>query len=96
MRDIDIEEQALCDIEDLTCESLVRLGVEHAARYYDELFRQFDLLAEFPSFAQPVSGSFPDALQFGFGSHIIIFSADSDRITIRRLFHGDMDLLRYL
>jgi toxin ParE1/3/4 len=96
MRNIELENKALEDIEQLTLEGVIQFGIEQAALYYDELFKQFELLAEHPLLGRPVSDSHADLLRFGFGSHIIIFSAEGDTITIRRVLHGRVDLLSHL
>lgn len=87
MRNIEPENKALEDIEHLTLEGVIQSGVEQTVLYYDELFKQFERLAEHPLLGRPVSDSHTDLLRFGFGSHNVIFSADGDTITIRRVLH---------
>lgn len=60
-------------------------------QYADGLRRQFDLLATYPFIGRPVLER-PTFLRFGYGSHIVIYSVEQDRIVIRRVLHASTDV----
>lgn len=96
MRTIYLDPRAETDIEDLTRYTIDHFGLEQAAIYYDELFKQFDLIAEHPKLGHPVKYDHSSLYSFLFGSHVIIYFFDDRTLTIRRVIHGRMDLLRHL
>ena len=96
MRRVHLSSRASDDIVALTRHGIQHFGVEQAALYYDELFKQFELLAEHPNIGRPVGCVERDLKKFGFGAHVIVYEASKNKILIRRILHNRMDLWRHL
>lgn len=60
------------------------------------MFKQFDLLAEYPRLGLMIAHPSRELYRFGYGSHVIIYSIEPESLTIRRILHGRMDVLRHL
>ena len=74
-----------------------RFGFNQAELYQQAMLDQFELLAEHPRLGRPVkSARFPDALKFGFGVHIIIYSALDSGVVINRIFDARSNYSRHL
>jgi plasmid stabilization system protein ParE len=72
-------------------------GFNLAELYQQALLDQFELLAEHPRLGRPVgSAQYPEALKFGVGVHIIIYSALDDGILINRIFDARSNYSRHL
>ena len=96
MKRIELHHLAISDIKALAEYGALWFGVEHAALYHDELLKQFVLLSEHPEIGRRIEPSSLGMHRFAFGSHVIFYSIDDDRIVIRRVLHGHMDSLRHL
>lgn len=88
MGEFTISPKALADLEDIYEYGLDRYGIERADRYQGEMFRSFQLLADFPGIAgQPITVQRQDVFRFPFGSHVIIFTTTRTGIRVARVFH---------
>ena len=74
-----------------------RFGFNQAELYQQALLDQFELLAVHPRLGRPVaSARYPEALKFGFGVHIIIYSALDGGILINPIFDARSNYSRHL
>ncbi|MGI9479303.1 MAG: type II toxin-antitoxin system RelE/ParE family toxin [Hyphomicrobiaceae bacterium] len=97
MSTVRLSPQAISDIEDVFEYGLNQFGLDQAHLYLDEMFKQFDLLAKYPHLGLPLASQrYAQALKFGYGRHIIVYTGDNDGVTIRRVFHGRTNYSRYL
>lgn len=97
MLNLRLEQTADLDIETIFEQGLRQFGLSQAELYHDELYRQFELLGEYPGLGRPIhSVKYPGAQKFGFGSHIIVFSHGDTTLTVHRIFHARSNYTRYL
>ena len=96
MRLIEFHPKSLIDIEDIATHGISKFGVEQAALYHDEMFKQFELLAEYPQLGRLIESNHLEIYRFGYGSHVILYSLKENKIVIRRILHGHMDILRHI
>ena len=97
MRRIEVEPSAETDTHDIFVEGVHRFGIDQSNLYLEEINNQFELLAEHPRIGRPVaSAKYPQALKFGLGSHIIIFTADDETLYIHRIFHARSNYTKHL
>lgn len=96
MHNIEFHPKSLIDIEDIAHHGIVKFGIEQAALYHDEMFKQFDLIAEYPQLGRLIEPNHLELYRFGYGSHVIFYFIQTDKIIIRRILHGHMDVLRHI
>lgn len=96
MRRVRLSPQADSDLEAVAIYGIEQFGAAQADLYQDEMFKQFDLLAEYPRLGLPIPHPSRELYRFGYGSHVIIYSIEPDSLTIRRILHGRMDVLSHL
>lgn len=96
MRRVRFSPQALQDIELVAAYGIEQFGAAQAELYQDEMFKQFDLLAEYPRLGLMISHPSKELYRFGYGSHVIVYSTEPESLTIRRILHGRMDVLRHI
>jgi len=97
MVDYVLSERAESHIDDVYRYGLVTFGQAAARSYIHNLFRQFDLIAEFPDIGQHLSIGRHSFLRFGYGVHIIIYSKDGNAgIVIEAIFDGRSDYMTLL
>jgi toxin ParE1/3/4 len=96
MRRVDLSPRARDDIISIAAYGIEAFGSAQAHLYQDEMFRQFELLAEFPRLGRPLEPPHTKIHRFGYGSHIILYTIADDSITVGRILHGRMDVTRVL
>jgi toxin ParE1/3/4 len=96
MAGVKLTAAARSDILSITTYGIETFGEAQAHLYQDEMFRQFELLAEFPRLGRPLEVPHNHIYRFGYGSHVIFYTAEENAITVRRVLHGRMDVLRGL
>jgi plasmid stabilization system protein ParE len=99
VRRVRFSPQALQDIELVAAYGIEQFGAAQAELYQDEMFKQFDLLAEYPRLGLMIAHPSRELYRFGYGSHVIIYSIYSiepESLTVRRILHGRMDVLRHV
>lgn len=95
MRSIDVSVRAQTDVRRLSRFGVTTFGAARTEVYLDGFWRQLDLLAAHPFVGRPVHGR-TGLLRFGYGSHVIFYTVDLDRIVIRRVLHASVDVLRHM
>ena len=92
MADYRLSDAAEADIEAIHLDTDETFGPRQAARYIDGLTRSFQMLADFPRTGRSADDLHPDLFRFPHQSHVILYSIEPDRIVIRRVVHGRMNL----
>ncbi len=96
-RSIELSKRAQTDIRKVARYGALRFGSTQTNNYVHGLWQQFRTLAEFPGVGLVTpSTRYPGCRRFGYGSHLIIYSVEPDRIVIRRVLHAGSDILRHL
>ena len=94
MTDYLLSEKAKYQLDEIYLYGLVTFGQPTARRYLHNLYRQFELLAEFPDIGQNLTIARRTFYRFGCGVHIIIYSRDSNAdIVIEAIFDGRSDYM---
>lgn len=97
MADYLLSERANYQLDEIYLYGLVTFGQPAARRYLHNLYRQFELLAEFPDIGQNLTIDHSTFYRFGCGLHIIIYSRDSNaNIVIEAIFDGRSDYMTLL
>ena len=97
MGEFEVAPAAALDLQAIYEFGLDRFGAAQALRYQEELFGCFQLLADFPGIAGP---SFKvkqqELFRFPFGSHVVVFTANSSVVRIVAILGATMDWRRLL
>ncbi len=92
-----ISQEAQRDLEQHYESGITLFGLAQADRYLDELYHQFQLLADFPGIGgRPLDIPGRKYYRLRFASHVIIYTKMEPDVRIERIFHGRMDYLRHL
>jgi toxin ParE1/3/4 len=94
---VSIAPAADADIDSHILYGIETFGSEQAWSYQDKLYSMFDMLARFPGMGRLVASTLhPGCRIFGFGSHVIVYTVEPERITVRRVLHASVDIPRHL
>ena len=84
------------DIAEIWTDGADRWGVVQADRYFDGLVDLFDLLSEQPEIARLRKEFRPPVRIHIYGSHLVVFVTDGQKISIIRVLHQRRDILALL
>ncbi len=96
MASYNLSDPAITALEDIYLYGVQNFGETQAVHYNAGLFRQFDMLAQFPRMGLPVEWPGKPLLRFGYGVHIIIYSRADEGVRIEHVFAARMDWIRQL
>lgn len=93
MPDYQLTQHAEKDLQAIARYTLQHFGISQARRYRDQLFKMFDLLAEFPFIGSDQSHIRPNIRRHRFNSHVIYYRTEQKGIVILRLLGANQDPL---
>ena len=84
------------DIAEIWADGADRWGVVQADRYFDGMVDLFELLGEQPDIARLRNEFRPPVRIHIYGSHLVIFVTEGQKISIIRVLHQRRDILGLL
>jgi len=92
MAEFRLTERARADLIEIYDFTERKFGAYQADAYYSGLVRSFGLLADFPRIGQPVDELAAGYRRFGFQSHSIFDTVQTDCVEIRAIVHNAQDI----
>ncbi len=95
-REIVLRPRAVADLSDIWDYTVATWSEDQAEAYLRALNKAFEVIADFPEIARLRSDFTPPVRLHPFRKHLIIYSADADKIDVIRVVHSRANWAEFL